>query len=76
MIDRREIELLRSLLRSGSGALSSDLVEQLGGDASTLQTVIEALMRDGYRLEQTGETVRLRSEPDAVRTVSPVCSRR
>jgi BirA family biotin operon repressor/biotin-[acetyl-CoA-carboxylase] ligase len=70
MIDRREIELLRSLLRSGSGALSSDLVEQLGGDASTLQTVIEALMRDGYRLEQTGETVRLRSEPDAVRPQS------
>jgi BirA family transcriptional regulator, biotin operon repressor / biotin---[acetyl-CoA-carboxylase] ligase len=70
MIDRREIELLRSLLRSGSGAPSSDLVEQLGGDASTLQTVLEALERDGYRFEKVGANIRLQSEPDALRPQS------
>ncbi|HXM01971.1 MAG TPA: hypothetical protein VN939_05180, partial [Chthoniobacterales bacterium] len=70
MIDRREIELLRSLLRSDAGAPSSALIEQLDGDASVLQTVIESLERDGYRFENLGANIRLESEPDAVRPQS------
>ena len=70
MINRREIELLRSLLRSASGVPSSTLVKHFDGDASVLQTVIESLERDGYRFENAGANIRLQSEPDAVRPQS------
>jgi BirA family transcriptional regulator, biotin operon repressor / biotin---[acetyl-CoA-carboxylase] ligase len=70
MIDRREIEVLRSLLRSGSGMSLSALIQQFDGDAAALHAVIESLERDGYRFERTATIVRLQSEPGAVRPQS------
>jgi BirA family transcriptional regulator, biotin operon repressor / biotin---[acetyl-CoA-carboxylase] ligase len=70
MIDQREINLLRSLLRSDEGTPLTDLKDQIGGDAAVLQSVIEGLERDGYRFDQTGQCIRLLSEPDAVRSQS------
>lgn len=67
MIDRREIEVLRSLLQSASGTPLSALIRQCDGDAAVLHAVIESIERDGYRFEKTPSTVRLQSEPDAVR---------
>ena len=67
MIDQREIDLLRSLLRSNEGTTQTDLMEQIRGDAAALKTVIEGLERDGYNFEKTGQNIRLLSEPDAVR---------
>jgi BirA family transcriptional regulator, biotin operon repressor / biotin---[acetyl-CoA-carboxylase] ligase len=70
MIDRSEIELLRSLLQSGSGTSLNALIQQFDGDAAALQAVIESLERDGYRFEKTASMVRLESEPGAVRPQS------
>lgn len=70
MIDRREIEVLRSLLQSGSGTSLSALIQQFDGDAAALHAVIESLERDGYRIERTAGMVRLESEPGAVRPQS------
>jgi BirA family biotin operon repressor/biotin-[acetyl-CoA-carboxylase] ligase len=70
MIDRREIEVLRSLIQSDTGTEQGALVKQFDGDASVLQTVIESLERDGYRFENVGANIRLESEPDAVRPQS------
>jgi BirA family transcriptional regulator, biotin operon repressor / biotin---[acetyl-CoA-carboxylase] ligase len=70
MIDRSEIEVLRSLLQSGSGTSLSALIQQFNGDAASLQAVIESLERDGYQFEKTASMVRLQSEPDAVRPQS------
>lgn len=70
MIDRREIEVLRSLLRSGSGMSLTALIQQFDGDAATLHAVIESLEREGYRFERTATIVRLQSEPGAVRPQS------
>jgi BirA family transcriptional regulator, biotin operon repressor / biotin---[acetyl-CoA-carboxylase] ligase len=70
MIDRREIEVLRSLLESDSEMSLSALVQQFDGDNAALHAVIDSLERDGYRFEKTGTTVRLQSEPDAVRPQS------
>src|SRR5258708_12589959 len=70
MIDQREIDLLRSLLRSSEGTPLTDLKDQISGDAAVLQAVIEGLERDGYRFDKTGQSIRLLSEPDAVRSQS------
>ena len=70
MIDRREIEVLRSLLQSGSGTSLSALTQQFDGDAAALRAVIESLEQDEYRFERTATTLRLRAEPDAVRPQS------
>jgi BirA family transcriptional regulator, biotin operon repressor / biotin---[acetyl-CoA-carboxylase] ligase len=70
MIDRREIEVLRSLLKSGSGASWTTLAQEFDGDTAALHAVIESLERDGYRFERTVTTLRLQSEPDAVRPQS------
>ena len=70
MIDRREIELLRSLVQSGSGTALSSLIQKFDGDGAGLHTVIESLERDGYRFEKTATSIRLQSEPDAVRPQS------
>jgi BirA family transcriptional regulator, biotin operon repressor / biotin---[acetyl-CoA-carboxylase] ligase len=70
MIDRSEIEVLRSLLQSGSGTSLSALIQQFDGDAAALQAVVESLERDGYRFERTASMVRLQSEPGAVRPQS------
>ncbi|MBV8098195.1 MAG: biotin--[acetyl-CoA-carboxylase] ligase [Verrucomicrobia bacterium] len=70
MIDRREIEVLRSLLQSGSEASLSDLIQQFDGEAAALHAVIESLERDGYWFERTATSVRLQSEPDAIRPQS------
>jgi BirA family biotin operon repressor/biotin-[acetyl-CoA-carboxylase] ligase len=70
MIDRREIQVLRSLLQSASGTSLSALIQQFDGDAAVLHAVIESLERDGYHFEKTPASVRLRSEPDAVRPQS------
>jgi BirA family biotin operon repressor/biotin-[acetyl-CoA-carboxylase] ligase len=70
MIDQREIDLLRSLIQSHNGITQTDLIKHSGGDAAVFQTVIEALERDGYGFEKTGQKVRLLSEPDAVRPQS------
>jgi BirA family biotin operon repressor/biotin-[acetyl-CoA-carboxylase] ligase len=70
MIDRREIDVLRSLLESDAETTSTDLIERFGGDTASLQSVIESLERDGYCFEQKAGTIRLLSEPDAVRPQS------
>jgi BirA family transcriptional regulator, biotin operon repressor / biotin---[acetyl-CoA-carboxylase] ligase len=70
MIDQREIDLLRSLIRSHKGIAQTDLIKHVGGDAAVFQTVIEALERDGYGFEKTGQKIRLLSEPDALRPQS------
>ena len=70
MIDQREIDLLRSLIQSHTGIAQTDLIKRIGGDAAVFQTVIEALERDGYRFEKTGQKIRLLSEPDAVQPQS------
>ena len=70
MIDRREIEVLRSLLKSGSQTSLSALAQQFNDDTAALPAVIDSLERDGYRFERTSTTVRLQSEPDAVRPQS------
>jgi BirA family biotin operon repressor/biotin-[acetyl-CoA-carboxylase] ligase len=70
MIDRREIEVLRSLLQSGEGTSLSALNRQFDGDAAVLHAVFESLERDGYRFEKTPTSVRLQSEPDALRPQS------
>ena len=70
MIDRREIEVLRSLLQSASGTALSALIRQFDGDPAVLHAVVETLERDGYRFEKTLTTMRLQSEPDAVRPQS------
>lgn len=70
MIDRREIEVLRSLIQSDTGTNQAALVKQLDGDASVVQSVIGALTRDGYRFDNEGANIRLQSEPDAVRPQS------
>jgi BirA family transcriptional regulator, biotin operon repressor / biotin---[acetyl-CoA-carboxylase] ligase len=70
MIDRREIEVLRSVLQSGSGSSLSDLIQQFDGDDEALYAVIESLERDGYRFARIADIVRLQSEPDAVRPQS------
>jgi BirA family biotin operon repressor/biotin-[acetyl-CoA-carboxylase] ligase len=70
MIDRREIEVLRSLLKSGSETSLSALAQQFDDDTAALLGVIDSLERDGYRFERTVTTVRLQSEPDAVRPQS------
>jgi BirA family transcriptional regulator, biotin operon repressor / biotin---[acetyl-CoA-carboxylase] ligase len=70
MIDRREIDLLRSLLQSGAGSPLDALVQQVDGDAEVLAGVIGSLERDGYRFEKTATTIRLQAEPDAVRPQS------
>jgi BirA family transcriptional regulator, biotin operon repressor / biotin---[acetyl-CoA-carboxylase] ligase len=70
MIDRREIEVLRSLLKSGSQTSLSALAQQFDDDTGALHAVIDSLERDGYRFERTITTVRLQSEPDAVRPQS------
>src|SRR6201987_5548422 len=67
MIDRREIEVLRSLLKSGSQTSLTALAQQFNDDTAALPAVIDSLERDGYRFERTSTTVRLQSEPDAVR---------
>ena len=69
MIDQREIEVVRSLIRSPSGATRTALVEQVGGDAAVLDAM-DSLERDGYRFDKTGQTIRLVSEPDGVRPQS------
>jgi BirA family transcriptional regulator, biotin operon repressor / biotin---[acetyl-CoA-carboxylase] ligase len=70
MIDRREIDVLRSLIQSDAETRSSDLIEHFGGDMAALESVIESLERDGYRVEQKPGTIRLLSEPDPVRPQS------
>jgi BirA family transcriptional regulator, biotin operon repressor / biotin---[acetyl-CoA-carboxylase] ligase len=70
MIDRREIDVLRSLLQANAELEPDVLIEQIGGDNSHLQNVIESLERDGYRFEHKAETIRLLSEPEAVRPQS------
>src|SRR5260370_42368894 len=70
MIDQREIDVLRSLLRSNEGTQLTDLKDQISGDVAVLQAVIEGLERDGYRFAKTGQNIRLLSEPDAVRSQS------
>jgi len=70
MIDQCEIDLLRSLIQSHTGVAQTDLIKRLGGDAAVFQTVIEALERDGYGFEKSGQKIRLLSEPDAVRPQS------
>jgi BirA family transcriptional regulator, biotin operon repressor / biotin---[acetyl-CoA-carboxylase] ligase len=70
MIDRRQIEVLRSVLQSGSGTALGALIQQFDGNAAALHAVIESLERDGYRFEKTANIVRLQSEPDAVRPQS------
>jgi BirA family transcriptional regulator, biotin operon repressor / biotin---[acetyl-CoA-carboxylase] ligase len=70
MIDRREIEVLRSLLKSGSQTSLSALAQQFDDGTGALHAVIDSLERDGYRFERTITTVRLQSEPDAVRPQS------
>jgi BirA family biotin operon repressor/biotin-[acetyl-CoA-carboxylase] ligase len=70
MIDQREINLLRFLLRSNEGTPLTDLKDQISGDAAVLQAVIEGLERDGYRFDKTGQSIRLLSEPDALRPQS------
>jgi BirA family biotin operon repressor/biotin-[acetyl-CoA-carboxylase] ligase len=70
MIDRRQIEVLRSLLQSGSGTALSGLIQQFDSDAAALYAVLESLERDGYSFDQTPTTVSLQSEPDAVRPQS------
>jgi len=70
MIDRREIEVLRSLLQSGSETSLSALIQQFDGDNAALNAVMGTLERDGYRFERTDTTVRLQSEPDALRPQS------
>jgi BirA family transcriptional regulator, biotin operon repressor / biotin---[acetyl-CoA-carboxylase] ligase len=70
MIDRREIELLRSLLKSASETSLSALAQPFDGDTAVLHAVIDSLERDGYRFEKTSTTARLQSEPDAVRPQS------
>ena len=70
MIDRREIEVLRSLLQSASGTALSALIRQFDGDPAALHAVVESLERDGYRFEKTLTSVRLQSEPDGVRSQS------
>ncbi|MBV9734230.1 MAG: biotin--[acetyl-CoA-carboxylase] ligase, partial [Verrucomicrobia bacterium] len=70
MIDRREIEVLRSLLKSGAETSLSTLAQEFDGDTAALHAVIDSLEGDGYRFERTGTIVRLQSEPDAVRPQS------
>jgi BirA family transcriptional regulator, biotin operon repressor / biotin---[acetyl-CoA-carboxylase] ligase len=70
MIDRREIDVLRSLLPSLAEKTSTGLLEQFGGDAAGLQSVIESLERDGYCFEKKPGAIRLLAEPDAVRPQS------
>ena len=70
MIDRREIEVLRSLIQSDTGTKQTALVKQLDGDASVLQTVVDSLEGDGYRFEKVGANIRLESEPDELRPQS------
>ena len=70
MIDRREIGVLRSLLQSASGTSLSALIQQFDGDAAVLRALMESLERDGYHFEKTPTTMRLQSEPDAVRPQS------
>jgi BirA family transcriptional regulator, biotin operon repressor / biotin---[acetyl-CoA-carboxylase] ligase len=70
MIDRREIEILRSLLQSGSETSWSALIRLFDRDAAALGGVIESLERDGYCFERSTTTVRLQSEPDALRPQS------
>jgi BirA family transcriptional regulator, biotin operon repressor / biotin---[acetyl-CoA-carboxylase] ligase len=70
MIDRREIEVLRSVLNSDSETSLSALVRQFDDDTAALHAVIDSLERDGYRFERTVTSVRLQSEPDAVRPQS------
>ena len=70
MIDRREIELLRSVLKSGSETSLNALVRQFEGDTAALHAVVDSLERDGYRFERSVTTVRLQSEPEAVRPQS------
>jgi hypothetical protein len=43
MIDQREIDLLRSLLRSNEGTPLGDLKDRIDGDAAVLKAVIEGL---------------------------------
>jgi BirA family transcriptional regulator, biotin operon repressor / biotin---[acetyl-CoA-carboxylase] ligase len=70
MIDRREIDLLRWLIQSPGETTSTGLIEQFGGDAAGLESLIESLERDGYSFERKAGTVRLLAEPDAVRPQS------
>jgi BirA family transcriptional regulator, biotin operon repressor / biotin---[acetyl-CoA-carboxylase] ligase len=70
MIDRREIELLRSLLKSDAGTHWDTLIHQLDDGADVLASVIESLERDGYRFQKTATSIRLQSEPEAVRPQS------
>ena len=70
MIDRREIEVLRSLLNAGSEMSLSALVRQFEGDTAALNAVVDSLQRDGYRFERSIANVRLQSEPEAVRPQS------
>jgi BirA family transcriptional regulator, biotin operon repressor / biotin---[acetyl-CoA-carboxylase] ligase len=70
MIDRREIEVLRFLLKSASETPLSVLAQRIDDDAAALHAVINSLERDGYRFEKTGATVRLQAEPDAIRPQS------
>ena len=70
MIDRREIEVLRSLLKSDSETSMSALIQQFDGDTAALHAVIDSLERDGYRFEKNLTTVRLQSEPEAIRPQS------
>ncbi|MBV8226250.1 MAG: biotin--[acetyl-CoA-carboxylase] ligase [Verrucomicrobia bacterium] len=72
MIDRREIEVLRLLLPSGSGTALSALLQPFDNDPAAFDAVLESLERDGYRFAKSPSTVRLRSEPDAVRPQSIV----
>ena len=70
MIDRREIELLRSVLKSRSETSLSALVRQFEGDTAALHAVVDSLERDGYRFERSLTTLRLQSEPEAIRPQS------
>jgi BirA family biotin operon repressor/biotin-[acetyl-CoA-carboxylase] ligase len=70
MVDHLEIELLRALLQSDAGVMLSTVAKQIGARASDLRTTIESLERDGFSFQQSGSTIRLLSEPDALRPQS------
>jgi BirA family transcriptional regulator, biotin operon repressor / biotin---[acetyl-CoA-carboxylase] ligase len=71
MTDQRQIALLRTLLDADGEPVSRETLAELAGIAPPeLSTLVSALESDGFTFERATGTIRLVSEPDAIRAQS------
>jgi BirA family transcriptional regulator, biotin operon repressor / biotin---[acetyl-CoA-carboxylase] ligase len=71
MTDQRQIGLLRTLINADGEPVSrQSLAERAGIKAPELSALLSSLEPDGFTFERTTRTIRLVSEPDAIRAQS------